>query len=193
MSLKNWIEKEYSAYIEAGVLTLSESVAPDKIPEVFCSGKIVIIPSIYENFPYVCMQAMSLAKVLMVSSAGGQAEMIGDDGTCGSIFCWDEKDSFQKELSALLSKSPAELALIGQNARRKIHKLCAAEKFVERRIAHFKKISAVPVPQNNKYPFLTKSCTSYSIVSINQQNENKEVKGRLSIIIPFYNLGQYLP
>ena len=193
ISLKSYIEKEYAGYIESGLLTLSDRVPSSQVPATFFSAKIVIIPSIYENFPYVCMQAMNLARVLLVSSSGGQAEMVGVDRTCGSIFCWEEEDSFQKELYALIEKSPAELALIGSNARKKINEMCGPKTFVEKRVEHFKKIAAAPGANTLHYPFLNKIPLLEPIAFNDYQSENREIKGRVSIIIPFYNLGQFLP
>lgn len=191
-SMKEYIEKKYSTYISEGLLTLSAAVPPEELPSVFRSGRIVIIPSIYENFPYVCMQAMDLAKAVLVSCSGGQAEMVGSDESCGFVFDWKIEGDFQTKLLRLTAMTSKQLEEIGRNARQRIREYCSVESFVSLRLEHLRKIQS-DARARCIYPFLV------SVVSAHDQCEKEDikdpdlVKGRISIVIPFYNLADYLP
>ncbi len=49
------------------------------IPEELARMDVTVFPSIWENFPNVCLEAMSAARGVIGSRAGGMAEMLADD------------------------------------------------------------------------------------------------------------------
>lgn len=59
-------------------------VAFDKIPEVLSMTDICVFPSIWDNFPNVCLESMAAARGIVGSSAGGMADML-DFGQVGRI------------------------------------------------------------------------------------------------------------
>ncbi len=187
-SMKSYIEKLYSRYIKDGLITFSDAVPPDVLPSVFSSGKVVVIPSIYENFPYVCMQAMGLGNVVLVSASGGQAEMVGGDASCGLVFDWDEPGSFSKQLKRLLRKSSDELVAMGDAARRRISMLCNYERFVERRIDHLNQIGEHSGTARGNYPRVG----GREGYGRDQFSGDAGISGKLSVVVPFYNMGRYI-
>ncbi len=48
----------------------------EKVPEVLAESTVCVIPSLWENFPFVCLEAMSAARAVVGSSAGGIAEQL---------------------------------------------------------------------------------------------------------------------
>jgi glycogen synthase len=53
----------------------------ERLPEWFANTRVAVFPSVWENFPYVCLEAMSAARAVVASTAGGMADMIEDDQT----------------------------------------------------------------------------------------------------------------
>lgn len=188
VSMKEYIETKYCVYISSGLLTISPPVPPEQMPSAFASGKITVVPSIYENFPYVCIQSMDLARPTLVSITGGQAEMIGGF-ECGGVFDWSNAESFETQLLTLLNKTDKDLLQIGKNSRKRIHKICSYENVILKRIEHFNTISS---KTNRVYPFVGDDRSCLSGLNIGSPNKIKN-KGKLSIVIPFFNLGEFLP
>ncbi len=51
----------------------------EQIPSALSATDICVFPSLWENFPYVCLEAMAAGRGVVGSSSGGMAEMIGSD------------------------------------------------------------------------------------------------------------------
>lgn len=60
-----------------GSLRFSE-VSPDKIAEIYAAADICVFPSIWENFPNTCLEAMSAARGIVASKNGGMKDMLED-------------------------------------------------------------------------------------------------------------------
>jgi glycogen synthase len=54
-------------------------VPRSELPRELSSADVCVFPSLWENFPYVCLEAMTAARAIVGSKAGGMAEML-DDG-----------------------------------------------------------------------------------------------------------------
>ena len=61
-----------------------EHVPQDAIPSFLAATTICVFPSLWENFPYVCLEAMAAGRAVIGSSAGGMAEML-DHGQAGQL------------------------------------------------------------------------------------------------------------
>jgi glycogen synthase len=48
----------------------------ERLREEFASADVCVFPSLWENFPYVCLEAMTAARAVVGSTAGGMAEML---------------------------------------------------------------------------------------------------------------------
>jgi glycosyltransferase involved in cell wall biosynthesis len=58
-------------------------VARSELPSELSSADVCVFPSLWENFPYVCLEAMTAGRAIVASSAGGMAEML--DGGAGLL------------------------------------------------------------------------------------------------------------
>jgi glycosyltransferase involved in cell wall biosynthesis len=59
-------------------------VDTNQIPSHLASVDVAVFPSIWENFPYVCLEAMAAGRGIVGSSAGGMSEML-DNGIAGVL------------------------------------------------------------------------------------------------------------
>ncbi|MEO6670831.1 MAG: glycosyltransferase family 4 protein [Ferruginibacter sp.] len=61
-----------------GQVRFIDKVPLDQISEHYKNAAVCIYPSIWENFPNVCLEAMSAAKIIIASQNGGMKEMLED-------------------------------------------------------------------------------------------------------------------
>lgn len=185
VKLGEWLKKKYERWIEKGLLVFKDSVKPSQLNEELKNARIAVIPSLYENYPYNCIISMNSGTPVLVSISGGQAEMVSEHGKNGYIFDWDVNNDFESKALELLEKENAELQIIGQHGYERIKLLCNIESNYQKRHEFYTRVLE---KENIKlYP------VSQSIPLKSETVKKVESKkGLLSIVIPFYNLGDYL-
>ncbi|MBI5233285.1 MAG: glycosyltransferase, partial [Deltaproteobacteria bacterium] len=77
-------------------------------------ARLVALPSLWENFPYVCLEAMALGKPLVTTSAGGLPEVI-EDGKQGILCAPGDVSALKHGIVRCLEKTDMEL--MGNNAK----------------------------------------------------------------------------
>lgn len=70
----DWIKDELKQYTEN--IELVDHVSLDEMPQQYSTVDICVFPSRWENFPNVCLEAMSAGKAVIGSRFGGMAEML---------------------------------------------------------------------------------------------------------------------
>ena len=83
-SMKDFMSNVFE---EAGVMkkiSFGSFVPYDDLPNVYSRADISVVPSLYDNSPYTCLEAMSCGLPVIGASAGGMPEYI-DDGVNGII------------------------------------------------------------------------------------------------------------
>ena len=123
-TIGDMIRQKYSRWIEAGLLVMKDKVPPDELERQYAESKAIVIPSIYENYPYTNVMAMANGVPVIVSRQGGQAEAVEKHGINGFIFDWDQPDDCYRVLKEALSKSDDELKIIGENGYQRIRSCC---------------------------------------------------------------------
>lgn len=56
------------------------SVARDQLACELSDADLCIFPSLWDNFPYVCLEAMMAGRAIIASSSGGMPDMLGGSG-----------------------------------------------------------------------------------------------------------------
>src|ERR1043166_4437880 len=82
MEMREYLEQLLAPW-KANV-TFTGHVPHDNITDVFRRIDIAVLPSLWENFPIACLEAMSAARGVIGSSAGGMAEQL-DGGNAGIL------------------------------------------------------------------------------------------------------------
>lgn len=193
----DFLRKHYAKWIEHGQLELAGVLNHATVLQRMQSAWTVIIPSFWESFSYTCMEAMAVGQVVLASRSGGQAELVGADGQTGFLFDWELAGDFQKQVRTILALSAAEHADIALRAQARIRSLCDPQKVLQQRINYYEQIQqnyALPT----RFPAITPPVRAemdreetWPVTSPERPAEEKA--GLLSVVIPYYNLGEYLP
>jgi glycosyltransferase involved in cell wall biosynthesis len=77
-----WIRKRLRSYMDR--IEILGKVPLDQMHHAYSGLDICVFPSIWENFPNVCLEAMSAGRAIVATNGGGMREML-DDGKCGLV------------------------------------------------------------------------------------------------------------
>ena len=182
-----WIRKKYGRWIGKGRLVIREAMEHGQLLREIRRAAFTLVPSIWENWPNTCIEAMSLGKVVIGSRHGGQAEMIGDDERCGYVFSWEDPDGFAGSVRKALALGPGERERMGRAARERIAGLCEPGIVLKKRLQHFSEATAAHAPAR-RFPFVNRRLRAGPAPAF----PDSEVPGRVSVVIPHYNLGEYV-
>ncbi len=116
LDMQQYLEKNLRRYRKS--LEFTGRVALDSIPSVLAATDVCVFPSLWENFPNVCLEAMSAARGVVGSSAGGMVEMLGDDAF-GRIVPPCSPEKITEAVIELLVKPELRMRL-GQAARDRV-------------------------------------------------------------------------
>jgi len=81
-SMRDYIRKKCSNYLDR--LIFFDNLPQDELFPVVNAARIVILPSLWEAFGFVCVEAMALGRPVIASSGSGFSEII-EDGISGYL------------------------------------------------------------------------------------------------------------
>lgn len=76
ISMKEYMIKKIGRYIDN--VEFKDTIPLAQIPEILQNSDIVVIPSIWDNFPLVCLESMSAGRAIVASRQGGMFDMLND-------------------------------------------------------------------------------------------------------------------
>lgn len=182
------LKQKYRHRIEEGSLIFKDAVPPKDLNPEILKARAVIIPSLYENFPYTCLTSMWLGSPMLVSKSGGQAEMVGEDAKAGLIFDWNVEGDFFNKLVDLIQADVNKLKEMSKHSHSRIRQLCGIEENVKLRENFFKNV----IEKSRQFKKTSFPSLLESVYEKKYTTHLSSEKGLLSIIIPYYNLGAYL-
>jgi glycogen synthase len=184
-----FIQRKYASWIESGHLVLTGALDTRAIQEELAHATAMVLPSLWENFPNVCMEAMLAGRPVIASCSGGHAELIGTDGQCGQLFDPLDEENFMAALQKALRWSPEERQGIGRAARQRVQEFCHPQKIARARLAHFQQvIQNYRAPALYPFPEPARRCgqVNQSLPGVAAEDTS------VTIVIPFYNLGAFV-
>ena len=105
-------------------ITIVGPICLQRMPLEYDKVDVCVIPSIWENFPNVCLEAMSAAKAIVASSSGGMAEML--DAECGVLIPPHHPKALADSVIHML-KSDCLRAKMGYASRKRVLERYSAE------------------------------------------------------------------
>lgn len=139
-----------------------------EMPALLLDSCFCVFPSRWENWPNVCLEAMAMGCIPIGSRRGGMAEMI-TEGADGFLTDPDQPDQIARILLAHVDDVDG-LHRLSAAAHRKAHALCDPDRIVARILANYE----TPRPPR-------------------AWQTPGDPPPLVSIVIPFYNQGSYLP
>ena len=97
-----------------------EHVPNDSVMKYMQKASVLVFPSLFENFPYVVLEAMKCQKPIIGSRNGGMKEMI-DEGISGLLYTPPNVVELANNICEVLSDCEFARRL-GDNARKKVSK-----------------------------------------------------------------------
>ena len=185
MDMIDYVKKNYKTYIDKGLIKFEGNMKPESLKERLKKAHVIITPSIVDNLPYAVLESMAMGKIVMTSSNGGHIEIL-EDKKSGYIFNHNENKSFEDTLKTILKISKEQLSQIGKEAQRAVEKTTGYEVVYSQKIKELEKLIQKDV-LSETYDFI-EIIERKSIEEVSDKNE----KGLLSIVIPYFNMGDYI-
>jgi len=113
-----------------------------QLPAFFRDHDIVWVPSLYDNFPLICLEAMACGKAVVVSDAGGLPEMVRA-GETGMVFPAGDADALA-ERTVILCDNTQLSAQLGRNARQYAQSSCSMAAIYDKTMELYQVALAAP-------------------------------------------------
>jgi glycosyltransferase involved in cell wall biosynthesis len=181
------VREKYRRFIHEGRLILTDALPHAEAMTCLNAAWAALVPSLYENYPYTCLEAMQAGKVVIASTSGGQAEMLGTEGV---LFDWSEESSLEHSLRSVLHLTLEENLALGQRARQRIQALTSYGVVLPQRLAHYQHTVEQARAQRHNRIFPAVNWDLPSPAPLTSADATQ--CDLLSVVIPFYNLGVYV-
>jgi glycosyltransferase involved in cell wall biosynthesis/GT2 family glycosyltransferase len=148
------------------------------------SAHVCCFPSLWENYPNVCLEAMSLGGCVVGSNAGGMSEMI-EEGVSGFTFESGSAGALEAALRRALGLSAEERAAMGRAAAERIGTICEPSRVVGRMEEAVGRAREAAGERESAREERRKTAAA--------RVEGTSDGPLITVAVPFYNLGAYLP
>ena len=101
-------------------VTFRDAVSHDELPLYYNAADVCVVPSYYESFGLVALEAMACGLPVIASRVGGLAETVRD-GQTGYLIPWRCPEPFAERLQLLLDNEPLRRSL-GRAARANVER-----------------------------------------------------------------------
>lgn len=184
MDMDVYIRRQYKNRIDAGLLQLKGAISPGQLNEMLKESKIILVPSIVDNFPYTVVEAMARGRIVLASVQGGQKELI-DDGVNGFLFDIEKPESFHHILDHIEGLDVEATGRISESAIQKVENSLNYDHIRAKRHELFEKLKS----RDNFFSFPYIRPVNPPFFSLETFSFKKKL---LSVVIPYYNMGEYL-
>ena len=103
------------------IVSFTGAVSQERLPVYYSAADVFVLPSWYESFGLVALEAMSCGTPVVVSRVGGLRTFV-ENGKTGYLVPWRCPEAFARSMDTLLA-NPALRDAMGNAARRKATRL----------------------------------------------------------------------
>lgn len=104
--------------------------------ELFSKAKVVVLPSVWENQSYVCLEAMASGKTVIATNTGGFLDMINNNESGYLVDAGNSEQLYERMKEVLTDKIPGT----GKNARRVIEEKFSTNVLVDEYIRLYESV-----------------------------------------------------
>lgn len=108
----------------ADAVSLEAHVPLESVPSVLADAEVCVFPSLWENFPGVCLEAMAAGRGIVGSMSGGMAEMLQENS--GLLVAPHSPNDIARAVVYLLAHPPARTKM-GERARMRVQAQYSAD------------------------------------------------------------------
>lgn len=116
LDMETYIKKRLHRFVSQ--LEFTGPLSYNEIPKHLAQTDICIFPSLWENFPNVCLEAMSAGRAIVGSKNGGMRDML-EDPECGLLIDPEKPNTIIEALSTFI-ENPGMRKSFGEKARQVI-------------------------------------------------------------------------
>ncbi|MBD2387216.1 glycosyltransferase family 4 protein [Cylindrospermum sp. FACHB-282] len=113
LDMRQYLEKMLRSYSQS--IEFTGVVAPKNLPDILANTDICVFPSLWENFPCVCLEAMAAGRGIVGTNAGGMADMLNTEKV-GRLIPPHNPEKISQSVIELLANPNLRMQL-GQAAR----------------------------------------------------------------------------
>ncbi len=110
-------------------ITFLGNVQKEKLYQLYKSAAFCVFPSLFDNFPNVCLESMAAGRTALYSSDTGMSEIFGDSGIA---FPKEDRDILTKTIIDLLN-SPETFSSLGEKAFHRVRNNFGVKAMTEKR------------------------------------------------------------
>lgn len=136
-SMKAWLEGYFEKEMVTHYVQLVGEVPRTEIVSYYQQADVCILPSLWENLPYTCLEAMSCGTPVVGSRIGGFPEIITDD-VDGFLFEPMNQEELSKKIINIFKNE--NINELGKKAREKIEKTYGHRVIAEKTVELYKKV-----------------------------------------------------
>jgi glycosyltransferase involved in cell wall biosynthesis len=186
---RNWLESLPAAErAGAGPHALFEYLPPrdrSALGAEYAAAGLVCVPSRFENFPNVCVEAMAAGAPVLAANAGGLPEIV-EDGRTGFLFDPDSAEGLAARLRDCLRLGAEERRRVGEAGRARVLELCDPEANLARRAELWSEL-AQRGPREPRIPDFLPGASRAGSAAVPPRSA-----GSVSVVIPCRNLGDFV-
>lgn len=181
----DYIKKRYGDYVERGLIVFKGKVPRAEIDASAATAYAQIHPSLFDNFPYSLLEAMSVGQVCVAGLNGGIKE-IARHGV--EMFLTDVKDAaqFADVLRRAMDLSAPERVEMGRKARAAVEKHCDPDSYFARKDAMVQALGA-PRCASGVFPFVA-GPEPRGVMPAQAAVDGLQ----LSVVVPYFNMGAFI-
>ncbi len=116
VSMKEFMQKELNLYLKN--IEFIDNVPLDDIYKVLEEAEICVFPSIWDNFPLVCLESMSAGRAIVASKEGGMYDMLHSTDS-GILVNPKKVNEIVKGINFFIENPEARIKY-GQRARQRV-------------------------------------------------------------------------
>ena len=178
-------------------ITFHDSVKRNQIWQFYEKASIGVVPSRWDNYPFVCQEMLACGLPVVATRNGGMAEMI-EHGVSGLLCDSESIENLKASLKEMLIMNANRRNQMGQAGAQRINAICNnqeilkstlnyCEELVDQSKRNLKLKKSVKVPSN--LPFSDRSLAiPHPTADFPKPKEIKHV----AAIIPYFNMQNYI-
>ncbi len=114
------------------------------IAELFRLCDFVILPSLFEGFPFALLEAMAAKKPVLATAVGDVPKLVGEDGA-GVLIPPADPRALAEGLGQLLAMNPEKLRAMGEKGYERVNRLFSLRPMLEQTYACYEEFNPLEV------------------------------------------------